>query len=367
MVIRPVGALEKTRAFVFSFDEKYAKYFSVTLCSLAAHADKDLLYDLIVLYDDLSAQTMEELRGIVPDGFSLRFFNVADTVSAYFGDLRSAVLCDQWDVSTFYDLLVPLIMPGYDRVLYCDSDIVFCEDPGSLFDLPFGGRSLIAVMDLFPLNMAVFRNDEFLKNQGVFLAETLGITDAKDYFNAGVLMFNIPAIDKNGYLEKVRQALRFPVLPTVDQDVLNYVFRGDVTMAPVRFNLQVSIYRHLTEEFDSDEARQYREAALDPAVLHYTTKEKPWRYTDVVFSDRFWKYAERSPFYERILRENIAELSGKTRFRLIRLCAYAVLSVFPGGKWKQVFRRACRNQERVRSLKRKLRSLKKTRRCISPD
>lgn len=360
MVIGPLGTAEKTRTFVFSFDEKYAKYFSVTLCSLTAHAGGDFLYDLIVLHDGLSAQTMEELRGIVPDGFSLRFFDIADCASEYFGDLRSAVSSEQWDVSVFYDLLVPLVMPDYDRVLYCDSDIVFCADPGGLFELPFAGCPLIAVRDSFSLARDIFKENGFLDDQNAFLAETLGITDAKDYFNTGVLMFNVPAIDRDSYLEKVRLALDLPVLPTVDQDVLNYVFHNGVTMAPVRFNLQVSVFRHLTDDIVSDEAAQYREAALDPVVLHYTTPEKPWKFPDRPFSDRFWENAERSPFYERILRENIAGIGGNVRFRRARICAYAVLSVFPGEKWKTVFRREYRKQVRIRYLKRKLVSLKRT-------
>ncbi|MCR5373004.1 MAG: hypothetical protein K6E41_06005, partial [Solobacterium sp.] len=49
------------RTIVFSFDENYAKYFSVILLSLLDHADPDVLYDLVVLYDKLSKRTRTRL------------------------------------------------------------------------------------------------------------------------------------------------------------------------------------------------------------------------------------------------------------------------------------------------------------------
>ena len=77
---------------MFSFDEKYAKYFSVVLVSLIRYADKAYVYDLIVLYDSLSDQTIEKLRKIVPHGFTLRFFNVGDCACEYFGDLSASTV-----------------------------------------------------------------------------------------------------------------------------------------------------------------------------------------------------------------------------------------------------------------------------------
>ena len=53
MRISKLKSEKKVRTFVFSFDEKYAKYFSVVLVSLIRYANKDYVYDLIVLYDSL--------------------------------------------------------------------------------------------------------------------------------------------------------------------------------------------------------------------------------------------------------------------------------------------------------------------------
>ena len=76
--IDPLGPPESTRTYVFSFDDKYAKYFSVALQSLISHARADYLYDIIVLHDCVSQRNSSVLQGSIPGNFSLRFFNVGD-------------------------------------------------------------------------------------------------------------------------------------------------------------------------------------------------------------------------------------------------------------------------------------------------
>ena len=36
--------------------------------------------------------------------------------------------------------------------------------------------------------------------------------------------------------------------------------------------------------------------------MHYALYKKPWQYDDVLYGDLFWKYAEKSSFYEQIRR-----------------------------------------------------------------
>ena len=34
--------------------------------------------------------------------------------------------------------------------------------------------------------------------------------------------------------------------------------------------------------------------------MHYALYKKPWQYDDVMDGECFWRYAERSPFYDEI-------------------------------------------------------------------
>ena len=354
MVIHPPVSTKPVRTIVFSFDDSYAKYFSVLLLSLVDCADPAVLYDLIVLHNDLTEQTMESLLQLVPDSFSLRFFQVRQCAEMYFGDLSACISREQWTVAAFYDLLVPLLMPEYDRVLYCDSDMVFVKDPGELFETSFEGQPLIAVQDSLTITRETDPDNAFIQDQLAFLAETLGIHDPADYFNAGVMLFSIPAIDRDLWLEKVRTALAFPVLPTVDQDVLNYVLHGKTRPAPLRFNLQAQVLPHLTDEHASGNAAEWLEAAQDPVIIHYASYEKPWSWPDCALNAHFWYYAAQSPYYKDILQDNIRILQDKENLSIAKYRLASVLVHCTYGKLKARCKRVIAGHGRLFRLRQKL-------------
>jgi lipopolysaccharide biosynthesis glycosyltransferase len=341
MNIEPLKSETKVNTIVFSFNEGYAKYFSVALVSLAESCDGDCIYDLIVLYDDLSAQTRKRLLDMIPNAsFSLRFYDVRECAAEYLGDLETAVKSDKWVVSTFYDLLVPLIMPGYDRVLYSDADLIYCKDPKELFDLSFDGKQLIAIRDNFSLSWDLDRGNTFLNDQADFIREKLGVVDFTEYFNTGIILFNNPAIDKELYLKRIRTALSFPELPTVDQDVLNYVFLDAVTYAPSRFNVQAPVLRLLRRVECAEEQYPYYSDIHDPVVVHYTTHEKPWVDPDCEMKDLFWDFAKLSPFVDEIIDDGMNKIRSSYKYPKLKLIVSGIMSKLFHGSWDRRFHRA---------------------------
>ena len=325
MDIAPAVPTAHAKAFLFTFDEAYAKYFSVALASLAIHVNKDTFCDIVILHDGVSDETIARLQDFVPRNFTLRFFDVGDYARELLGDIESKTIADKWNVAVFYDLLAPLIMSSYERVLFCDSDIVFDADPSELFEMPFDGAQLIAVRDSLSVSDAFRPLNAFDERQLVFIRETLGIDNLDTYFNGGVLLFNIKAIDKDAYLGKVRQALRFERLPTVDQDVLNYVFRGSVKIAPQRYNFQAHLsYASCDQTPPKQAVAEYLEAAREPVVIHFTTDFKPWKSEDCAMKERFWNYVEYSPWGDELLRDRRNRI---IRDRLKRLKRFARISL----------------------------------------
>ena len=318
MMISPLETDQKTRTFVFSFDDKYTKFFSVVLISLIEHKEKDCLYEIIVLHDSLSALTIKRLMSLIPDDFILRFFDVGSYFYELFGDLSYKLESEKWVISTFYDLLVPVIMPEYKRVLYCDSDMIFRHEPRELFETPFDGNELIAVRDSLSIFCArLLPGDKFLQQQADYVRGSLKISDFKQYFNSGVLLFNIPSINKEAYLEKVHQALSLPVLPMADQDVLNYVFLGKTLFAPQKFNLQAQMMDMVWNGNVPFGEEGILEAARVPVVIHYASYYgKPWNNPDCYYGEKYWEIAKFSPYYRQIFRDAIKDLRDKEKLSI---------------------------------------------------
>ena len=343
MVLRidPIGPPESTRAFAFTCDDAYVRYLSVVLLSLAAHAEPGLRYDIVVIHDGITPQSMQTLEEILPEGFSLRFCDVGDYARELLGDLTLKISSQQWSIATFYGLLVPFIMPDYERVLVCDADIVFGASPEELFRMPFDGAELIAVRDTLAISAVVNRDNAFIARQLEFVRNSLGIEDLETYFNGGVLLFNVPAIDPDDYMARVREGLSFPELPAVDQEVLNHVFHDRVKIAPQRFNTQVGALEMILRAQSSSAAgMDLVRAAQDPVIIHYTTHRKPWSSEGVTMAEVFWEYAALSPWHSDIwdtyLREPLAQ--SLALLSIPRMAAHYVLSHVPG-KGRERFRR----------------------------
>lgn len=45
----------------------------------------------------------------------------------------------------------------------------------------------------------------------------------------------------------------------------------------------------------------YMEARKSPKIIHYAGCPKPWQIPEADFTEDFWEYARKSPFYERII------------------------------------------------------------------
>ena len=349
MKIAPLASCRETRTIVFSFDEAYAKYFAVVLHSLASHTARNRTYDLIVLHDGLAEETKGRLLAMLPEGFVLRFFDVAGFVSGLFGDLSGKLILSRWKPAIFYDLLVPLLMPDHERVLYCDTDIIFRSDPEELFHLPFSGSEVAAACDALPVEQVLYPEDEFLRKQEDLIRNGLGLSGPEEYVNSGVILFNIPAIDRERYLKEVREALALPVLPMADQDVFNRVFAGRIARIPLRFNLQVQAFRDLQEKGGQAFFEEWEEAAKAPVILHYTTARKPWSHPGGLMMEPFWEEAEETPFYEEILRSNIdavrADGARVWKYRVARLLS----RILPGALGKR-FQKAAVFNGRLEAL-----------------
>lgn len=299
--IEPVFESFWTRTIVFAPDNNFVKYFGVALQSLIENSKNYEDYDIIVLESDISVKNKKLLLNMLPPNFNLRFFDINKLIKEKFKNCRFKTT-SIWSMSTYYRLFIPLIMQKYERVLYCDVDLVFTGSLQELFQTDFEDYELLAVLD--PIS-PILSECKWLETH--FIKE-LKLKEPEKYFNAGVLMFNIPQIDIEAYYLKLSEILTGTKLVYLDQDVLNVLFQSKTKLISVKWNYQWGIilsHSDYESKIHGDYKNDFISAKEKPVMVHYTTSRKPWALPEVEHSYDFWNYARRSPFYEEILYTNL--------------------------------------------------------------
>ena len=293
-------------SIVFSFDNKYCKYFAVLLKSLIenSHGEK---FDIVVFNSDITENNRKLLFNMLPNNFNLRFFDISDFISSNFPEIKLKSL-NNWSVEIYNRIFIPLLMPLYKKVLYLDTDIIINQPLNELFNTDFENNQILAVRDA---TAQILHLKEF-KERYEHIKNCLGIKNETDYFNSGMIMFNIPAIDKREYKYSIEQAFKQEKLLYPDQDILNVIFEEKVKHISNKWNLCCGIFiwnKYFISYLKDDYLSDIEFSLENPGIIHYTSPRKPWNSELELYYDSFWEYARKTPFYEDILYARNKEIA----------------------------------------------------------
>jgi lipopolysaccharide biosynthesis glycosyltransferase len=213
--------------------------------------------------------------------FSISFINVAE----YFEN-RNLKTEGHITVETYFRLAAPYILKDYKKILYFDCDLTCRADVRGLYEIDLGENLLGAVSQL---NTLQYR----YKNLPPELNK-LNLKNPEKYFNAGMLLINAEQFRKTVKLEDMLDtALKYQIN---DQDLLNIVGDEKTHYLPYHWNYIIDYtYTALPEPLK----QQYIEYGKNPSIIHF----QPWTHLiRTLFSNYFWDYACRTPFYAEIKR-----------------------------------------------------------------
>ena len=196
--------------------------------------------------------------------------------------------------------------------MYLDSDLITETDILTLFNQEFENKKLIAVPDTLP-HLKYEKGVEHLIND-------LKLKNIRNYFNSGVLLFNIQAIEPLNHLQNMKKTFKTTKLIFPDQDILNVIFEDEVKLISNKWNYSCGVFTYakyfLNQIEDEEYKNDFLEAKTNPKIIHFSSKLKPWNYRLIEYFDRFWYYARKTPFYTKLLCDiktlNISSLQEET-------------------------------------------------------
>ncbi|MBW4722338.1 glycosyltransferase family 8 protein [Saccharothrix obliqua] len=268
---RPMQSRTGSTPIVCAIDSRFVLPLCVLMESLAdANAHVLDVMRVIVLHEDLSPESIERLR-----------FH-ATRLGLHLELRRAEVAGQDLPVSsritkaTYLRLRIGDMFPDEQRVLYVDADMVVLSDIEPLLAQSTGGHPLAAVVDP--------TGPRFRYREASERWRKLGVPVDREYFNAGLILFDLQACADTDLFERADEFLvRYPELAVHhDQDALNWAADGGWERLNPRWNtFPMSTIAARPDYVHRAESVQPLRSLLQDesraSILHFSGRHKPWQ------------------------------------------------------------------------------------------
>jgi lipopolysaccharide biosynthesis glycosyltransferase len=250
---------------MFCCDPNYYQHLAVALASLLKNNQGRAL-DVTIVTSAYDEEAESKLVSILPEHpetkVTIRHFGLEK--------FRSLYTSDHIIAETYLRILALDILPSdCEKIIYLDCDLVVTGPLDGLWETELADYAIAAVPDPY----------------GSDRPAALGMPDSATYVNAGVLLINVKRWREQGlasrviaYAEQAGSRLRYH-----DQDAMNAVLYNQTLPLPLRWNCQARMFYANRRLIQSDRMPMTKAAMLaatrDPAVIHFTTSQKPWIFT----------------------------------------------------------------------------------------
>ena len=285
---------------VFTCDDAYFKYTNVVITSILHNQNKNCRYEINILSEFISEKNKKIAKRQIEkhSNFSIKFVTLKDIDSNRF------FLNSYMSISTYYRLYIPQLFSHYERILYLDSDVIVDADVSELARLDFEDTLSICCSSPYIKNIVLEGGNE--KFPLSYFTDVLKMPDPLQYFNAGVMLYNIKKMNEIDITAKLFEALEDIKEPFLqDQDILNSVLsnNGGVKLISSKYNMTRTFVITAKRLFLERLKEIFRISKKNNwfFIYHYVGKDKPWmtKRSDGLL---FVKYAKMSPFYKQIFK-----------------------------------------------------------------
>ncbi len=257
----------------FAVDNGYIPFLGVALKSLIDNTSKKNKYAIKILYTSVTEENKARIKKYEKENIRIEFVDLNKQLEEIKEKLYTR---NYFSNTTYYRLFIPELYPEFDKAVYIDSDTICLADIVDLYNVDMEDNLIAAVPDGVVQTIDPFKD---------YVERVVGVADYNKYFNAGVIVMNLKELRKYKFEEKFIYMLgkiRFEVAQ--DQDYLNRLCKGRVKMIDYSWNRMPIMGK--------------RDGDIN--LIHYNLGAKPWYFDDVLYQEYFWKYAEKTEFYNEI-------------------------------------------------------------------
>ncbi len=184
-------------------------------------------------------------------------------------------------LSALLKFIIPDLFPELDKILYLDGDLIVTTDLQELYSTDLEDNLVAAVVD----SGTMYWKNKF--NSAV-----------QHYFNSGVMLLNLKKMREDN-ISRVLIETKSNISDSslMDQNVFNLVFDGKLKLLPIKYNVLPPGLEKANFKWGIDDVNRYyrtnykneEELFLDAEIIHFSSKDKPWREPDSAFA-YLWRH-----------------------------------------------------------------------------
>lgn len=297
---------KKKCSVALSTNDDFCAHAGALIHSLMASTLGSYHLDLIILHGGISERNKSNFKSLISgkNNVSIEFVDIGSHFS-------SAHTHMHFSKETYYRLMIDKLLPGHDKVLYLDSDMIACQDITPLYEENLEGCAIGAVTD-YGMKYFCLEKIPSMQETGAlpaheYLQNYVGMVNPDAYFQAGMLLFNLKRMrELNLSQTLIDEACTGKRYWFLDQDILNKYFSNEVKFLDPKWNV-INVNPLIQERLSPTDAAILSQSLMAPGIIHFAGEGvKPWMNIDVRFSEDYWKNQRQTPWYEQVLMKAIA-------------------------------------------------------------
>lgn len=281
----------------FCFDENLVNQILVTVASLLDfRQDKEVHYDIYCICTRTAAEVEARLREII----KARDKESALTMKVIENPYENSYEVREISSGAYLRLILHRILPGVDKIIYVDVDVLFQNDLADIWNLSIVDYVMAAIKS------AVNLSDKWEWNSDRSYWKQLEGMKGK-YINSGVLFLNLRKI-REQQLDKQWDSWAREKLYYQDQDILNMTCQNAIYYLPLKYNMFAYMNEQDYDRFVSEgifSQKECKEALEQPVIIHYAG-DKPWKRYDTNLGNLWWEYVNSQPDLQGLFDEQKA-------------------------------------------------------------
>ena len=244
---------------------------------------------ICLVTEEIPPEMQEMLYKMGKGRLEMEYLSLKGRLDGYYTDAR-------YSEAASFRLLLPELLPDYEKILYLDCDVVVRQDMGALYRNTDLEDNYLAAVYEAPIEGQAER------------IKALGCIPGQ-YFNSGILLMNLKKMREESVSEKLLKACEKDYMEFPDQDALNQVCQGRVLpLSPVFNGIRTFYLPQYKLDFCKVYTPELWEDVQKNGNIHYTGG-KPWTIFSVQFG-QWWKVYYSLP--KEI--QSLMDIKGRIKF-----------------------------------------------------